>query len=47
MPIFYRLDDISICCTLLLGFILNAHSKLYIHFVYCFVLRCEFVVILP
>ena len=46
MPIFYRLADVFICCTLLLGFILNACSKVYIHFACYFVLRCEFVVVL-
>ena len=41
-----RLADVFICCTLLLGFILNACSKVYIHFACYFVLRCEFVVVL-
>ena len=40
------LGKISIRFTFLLGYLLNACSKAYIHFVYNFVLRCEFVVVL-
>ena len=42
MHTFYPLVDMSIRFILLLGFLLNVCNKIYIHFVYYFVLRWEF-----
>ena len=44
MLIFYPLVDISICLTILLGFLLKTFRKVYSHFVYFFILRHEFIV---